>query len=112
MLVRVLSMLMHATFSGLMALGLYDLLQGRRTFGIVGPTLAILGHGLWNSLVLGAVLSIVNMSQGAQPGAQFQTAVATLFILFAAILLTFRGLSRRLGREARDDAPPFEPVTG
>jgi len=84
-LVRALATLMHASMTGLAALGWYALtVEGRTSRGLTGIALAILGHGLWNGLALGVAFFGL-----LQVPALAALCLFSLFLLFGSILLGF-----------------------
>jgi len=95
MLARACATLMHATMTGLAGLGW----RARGGWRLVA--LAIVGHGLWNTLVLVAVVAaVVGGARGDEPLLAAASA-ATMGVVgvFAGVLLGFVWLSRAAGVE-------------
>ena len=91
---RGLSTLMHASMTGLAALGWFALRDERRHLtGLVGIVLAILGHGLWNGLALGSLLFGLLGRPALQAGS-----AGGVVLLFYAIFLGFLLTPGRLRR--------------
>ncbi len=84
-LVRAVATVMHATMTGLAALGWYALRsEGRLLTGPVLIGLAVAGHGLWNGLALATGLFGL-LQRPVLAGA----ALLALFLLWTAIFLGF-----------------------
>lgn len=93
-LLRGLSTLMHASMTGLAALGWLALRVERRPLaGLAGIVLAIVGHGLWNGLALGSLL----FGLLGQPALQAGSAGGVV-VLFYAIFFGFLFAPGRLRR--------------
>jgi hypothetical protein len=85
LMARMLSTLMHASMTGLAGLGWYIYASERRRLtGLLRIGLAFAGHGLWNGLVLSAVLAQLR-GQGSLAAA----ASISLFALFNLIFFSF-----------------------
>jgi hypothetical protein len=97
--VRACATLMHATVSGVAALGWHALVVERRPgAGLARLALAVVAHAVWNGLVLSAVLAALWSAEGGPGWAAglASAAAAAVAGLFAAILLGFRAIGRRL----------------
>lgn len=98
MLVRAASTIMHAAVGGWVGLGVGALqreLSWSRGLGFLA--LAILVHGLWNLLVLSAVLGALAAASGfALGGPVAAVSPVLLVLLFGAVLFGLRGQARRL----------------
>ncbi|MFQ5459278.1 MAG: hypothetical protein ACE5EL_00640, partial [Anaerolineae bacterium] len=108
-LVRATAMLMHATTTGLAGLGWYfAVAEGRRGPGLGLVAIAMATHMLWNTLVVTSAAAGMAASGGGPPwlDALAAAAVAGLVALFAAVLVTFRGVSRSLSPGAASSGPP------
>ncbi len=109
MLVRATAMLMHATTTGLAGLGLYlAVAEGRRGPGLGLVAIAMATHMLWNTLVVTSAAAGMAAAGGGPPWlvALSAAAVAGLVALFAAVLVTFRGVSRSLSPRGATSGPP------
>ncbi len=105
MLVRVFSTLMHALLSGIAGLGWYALAaEGRWIPGVRGIALAIIGHGLWNSLVLAAVIGGIAAEFAHGSVAKLGSAMAITAPLGLVLLIYF--FLRRLRTVAADLGDP------
>jgi hypothetical protein len=102
MLVRSVTMVMHATMSGAATLGWFAILQERRrTAGVVLLGAAIAGHMAWNSLVLGSVVAGVASALYSEPLLLTLASgfILALIALFVTIFLSFRVTAHKLGEE-------------
>jgi hypothetical protein len=103
---RGLTTILHATMTGLAALGYFSLRRGERR-GLWAILAAVVGHGLWNGLALATVL--FGLRAGASRdeaasagGAPAMLSLLALIILFYTIFFGFLILSRRLGAQEKD----------
>jgi len=103
-LARAAATLMHATASGLAALGWFAVAaEGRARAGVGFVAASVALHAVWNLGVVTAVLSSAAVAEGAGPawlGRVAVTAPLAVSLAFAVALGTFTALSGRLGREA------------
>ncbi len=95
MAVRATATLMHAAMSGVAALGWFALARQKRiVLGLAGLGAAIIGHGVWNSLILGTGLAglAVRSSAMARLAAVSSSglALAWLGIVFGCLLVDAR----------------------
>lgn len=101
---RACTTLVHGIFTGTAALGWHlARSEGRRGLGILGILAAFLGHALWNSLALGAVVAGLQAggSNDGPPTGPLAGALAVGVVLTFYGLLAFFGVcSRRLARAA------------
>jgi hypothetical protein len=108
MTLRAGATLMHATTTGVAALGVYALVVERRPgAGIAALAAAVIAHASWNALVLVAAVS------GTEDVSRFvaPAAVALLGGLFAVIASAFARLSRSVALDA-DHGTDAADVTG
>lgn len=104
--VRACTTAMHAAFGGVAALGWHlGAAEGRVRAGLGMMAAAVLGHGLWNSLALGAMIASMRMGgdgEGAPVGALGSGLAIGLILLFYGLVAMFAGLTRWVNK----DAPP------
>jgi len=101
--------LMHATASGIAAIGWYRLSRGEPWPGVSRIGLAVALHAVWNLGVVGAVLSMVADAEGVGPAWLEQLALASplaVTAVFAFVLFAFTGIARGTGSAAPSAQPP------
>ncbi len=116
MAVRASATLMHAAMAGVAALGWFALVQRRHAaWGMAGIGAAILGHGIWNSLVLGTALA---PAMANSPAGRYLAAVSGsgLPMAWSAIALAYviidgrtRSGHRQPEVSSTAEMPPSQP---
>lgn len=110
MLVRVFSSLMHAVLGGMAGIGWHAISgEGRWAAGVAGIGAAILGHGLWNALVLSAVIGGIGAEYAAEPAATAGSALALvsplgLVLLVGVFLRRLKTLAGTVGSDRHTHA--------
>jgi hypothetical protein len=98
MVLRSAATMMHATMTGLSALGWHSLVaQGAHRRGLAAIGLAIVGHGAWNSLVLVMALAALGVLPGQIPvlAGAAGGALSGLVLLWGLILAGYLVIEHR-----------------
>jgi RsiW-degrading membrane proteinase PrsW (M82 family) len=95
---RACTTVMHAVFGGAAALGWrLGTVERRIRAGLGLAALAVLGHGLWNSLALGAMVASMQAGgngEGQPVGTMGSVLALGLILLFYGLVAVFAGLTR------------------
>lgn len=102
--VRACTTVMHAAFGGVAALGWrLGAVEGRTRMGLGLAAVAVLGHGLWNSLALGAMIASMQVGGGGEGppvGALGSALALSLILLFYGLVAMFAGVTRWVNQDA------------